>query len=55
MCSVRPGAPDESYLIWKIEGRQGIAGDRMPDNATVMTAQDIAAIRQWILEGARNN
>jgi hypothetical protein len=55
MCSVRPGAPEESYLVWKIEGRQGILGDRMPDNATSMTAEDIATIRQWILEGAKDN
>ena len=55
MCSVRPGAPDESYLVWKTEGRQGILGDRMPDNATAMTAEDLATIRQWILEGAKNN
>jgi hypothetical protein len=55
MCSVRPGAPDESYLVWKIEGRQGILGNRMPDNATIMTAEDIATFRQWILEGAKDN
>ena len=55
MCSVRGGAPEESYLIWKIEGRSGILGDRMPDNASPMTAEDIATLRQWTLEGARNN
>lgn len=55
LCSVRPGAPDESYLVWKIEGRFGISGDRMPNDASPMNEQDIAKIRQWILEGARNN
>jgi hypothetical protein len=55
VCSVRPGAPDESYVIWKIEGRAGIEGVRMPNVGSPMTAQDIALFRQWILEGARNN
>lgn len=55
MCSIRSGAPDESYLIWKVEGRSGILGDRMPNDASPMTVEDIATLRQWILEGARNN
>jgi hypothetical protein len=55
MCSVRPGAPDESYVIWKVEGRSGIVGARMPSASAPMTPQDIATLRQWILEGARNN
>jgi len=55
MCSVRPGAPDESYMIWKVEGRVGITGERMPLDANPMTDEDIATLRQWILEGARDN
>ena len=54
ICAVKPGDPDQSYIIWKIEGRSG-TGERMPKGLAPMSAQDIATFRQWILEGARNN
>jgi hypothetical protein len=55
MCEVKPGDPDNSYLIWKVEGHSGIQGVRMPKDRPAMSAQDLQLLRQWVLEGARNN
>jgi mono/diheme cytochrome c family protein len=52
---VAPGNPDQSYLVHKIEGRTTIAGLRMPQLQTALTADEIAVIRQWIQGGALNN
>ena len=58
-----PGQPDGSYLVQKVEGTPGIAGVLMPQGcpgsplggAQCLTADNIAAIRQWITECAQNN
>jgi hypothetical protein len=62
MCAVKPGDPDASYLLWKVEGRAGILMQRMPlgcvsspDPNDCVSASDVALVRAWILEGARNN
>ena len=55
MCEIKPGDPDHSYIIWKLEGHPGIQGARMPKDRTPMTSDDLQLLRQWILEGARNN
>ena len=52
---VTPGDSDMSYLVHKIEGRAGIAGQRMPPGGAPLSDQQIAAIRRWIDAGARNN
>jgi hypothetical protein len=52
---VIPNDPDGSYLIQKIEGAPGIAGDRMPQGGPYLTAAQISVIRQWIAQGAQNN
>ena len=60
---VRPGAPDQSYLVRKIEGGPDIAGELMPqgcpgnplNGAVCLSADDIAAIRTWITECALDN
>ena len=56
---VAPGDPDSSYLVWKIEGQgpngEVIIGERMPPPSAgelPLTTEEIADIRQWILEGA---
>lgn len=49
---VRPGDPDASYLIQKIEGTAAIGG-RMPLNGPPLPQATIAVIRQWIVEGAQ--
>ena len=52
---VIPGNPDGSYLIQKVEGAPGIAGDRMPRFGPFLTAGQIEIIRRWIELGAANN
>jgi hypothetical protein len=52
---VRPGQPDSSYLVWKIEGTSGIAGGRMPSGLSPLSAEEIQAIRDWIADGALQN
>ncbi|MFQ5680096.1 MAG: hypothetical protein ACE5HP_11640 [Gemmatimonadota bacterium] len=52
---VDPGKPDSSYVVWKIEGRAGITGGRMPLGLPPLSAAQIQAIRGWIENGARND
>jgi len=60
---VKPGAPDQSYLVRKIEGGPNIFGTIMPqgcpgsplNGAQCLSSDDMAAIRQWISECALDN
>jgi hypothetical protein len=55
---VKAGAPDESYMVMKLEGTHldnGGAGARMPFAAPPLEAEKIEMIRRWIAEGAREN
>ena len=60
---IKPGKPDDSYLVQKIEATPGIAGIPMPqgcpgsplNGAQCLSADDISAIRQWITECAQAN
>ncbi|MGB9774390.1 MAG: c-type cytochrome domain-containing protein [Bacteroidota bacterium] len=47
-----PGDPDHSILVERIDGR---LSPRMPLYRDTLNANQIHGIRQWILEGARNN
>ena len=49
---VAPDDPDNSYLVQKIQGIAAI-GDRMPLGQSPLTSDMIAAIRQWIVDGAK--
>lgn len=49
---IAAGNPDNSYLVQKIEGRAAI-GARMPLGGPYLDAATIAAIRQWIADGAK--
>jgi hypothetical protein len=51
---VKPDDPDNSYLYLKITGAPGIVGGQMPLGETPLPASTIAAIRQWIINGAPN-
>jgi hypothetical protein len=51
---VKPGDPDNSYMVHKIEGLPGISGGRMPLGETPLPQATIDAIRQWITNGAPN-
>lgn len=50
---VAPGLPDNSKLIWSIEGRS--AYPMPPIGYRPLTKNQIAGIRTWIKEGAKNN
>lgn len=52
---VVPSDADNSYLIWKLEGNSGIAGDQMPRGGTLLTTAQISVVRQWIDAGAMDN
>ena len=60
---VKPGAPNDSYLLQKVENAPGIAGVEMPQGcpgtplggAVCPSADEITAIRTWIMECAQNN
>jgi methionine-rich copper-binding protein CopC len=49
---VKPGDPDNSYLVMKIEGRAAVGG-RMPLGGPPLSSSAIAEIRQWITDGAQ--
>jgi hypothetical protein len=51
---VKPGDPDSSYMVRKIEGEAGISGGQMPLGETPLPQATIDAIRQWITNGAPN-
>ena len=51
---VRPGDPDLSYLVQKIEGRAAVGG-RMPLNSPPLPQATIDVIRQWIADGAQRS
>lgn len=48
---VKPGDPDNSYLVQKIEGHAAI-GAQMPLGEPPLTADTVSAIRQWVTDGA---
>jgi len=48
---VRPGDPDNSYLVLKLEGSATV-GEQMPQGGPPLDAAAIAAIRNWITNGA---
>ncbi|MFZ0389166.1 MAG: hypothetical protein WAN36_01820, partial [Calditrichia bacterium] len=52
---IRPGDPDNSYLVLKIEGDQQIQGERMPRGRSPLPQEQIDIIRQWIANLAVGN
>ena len=55
---VKPGQPDESYLIAKLTGRQFAAGGRgfsMPIGFSPTTPRQLEIFRHWIKQGAPRN
>lgn len=48
---IKPGDPDNSYLVQKIEGHAAI-GAQMPFGGPPLPAATIAVIRQWVADGA---
>lgn len=55
---VKPGAPDRSYMLMKIEGthlKNGGMGARMPFGGPPLDKATIEMIRAWIAAGAPEN
>ena len=52
---VIPSDPDKSYLLHKLEGRAGIAGERMPKGGPFLTSDEVEIVSQWIADGALDN
>ena len=55
---VKAGAPDQSYLLAKLNGTQvqaGGSGVQMPYGAAPLTQAQTSLIQQWISQGAPNN
>jgi hypothetical protein len=53
---VLPGNPDNSYLIHKVQGTQGIVGVRMPFNGPPFLSDgQIQILKRWIELGAPRN
>jgi hypothetical protein len=55
---VKPGKPDESYLVHKLEGTQSAVGGKglqMPIDSGPLSRQEIEMIRAWIAAGARDD
>jgi hypothetical protein len=47
------GNPARSFLLNKLTGQMEFGeGDLMPQNASPLTAEEIALVRQWIAAGA---
>lgn len=59
MLRIKPGDPDNSYLVHKIQGTQaqvGGLGRRMPlTGPPFLTDEQIHTIKEWIRQGALNN
>ena len=49
---VKPGDPDNSYIIIKLTDGAGIVGSQMPLGETPLSQATIDVIRQWITNGA---
>ena len=53
---VKPGDPEGSYLLHKIDGRSTIINLRMPRSSpSFLTAGQILAVKRWIEIGAPRN
>ena len=44
------GQPDQSELIWRLEGTNNLS--RMPQGQAPLTLSEIEMVRQWIAQGA---
>lgn len=53
---VAPGQPDQSYLIFKLQGSGAcLSGSRMPKAMPALSPAQLQLFRDWIANGAPNN
>jgi hypothetical protein len=65
MARVKPGAPDQSFLMYKLDGDfscKGLTcdphlgcGTSMPQASSLLSADERDLIRRWIAQGAQND
>lgn len=58
MARIKPGQPDQSYLIHKLQGTHrtvGGSGERMPLSGAPLPQAQIDLIRTWVANGAPRN
>lgn len=65
MARVKPGAPDQSFLMYKMDGDfscKGLTcdatlgcGTSMPQSSPLLSADERNLIRRWIAQGAKND
>ncbi|MBD3165786.1 hypothetical protein GF324_04250 [bacterium] len=49
---VVPGEPENSELVWRVKGEQGVP--QMPAGGSAVSPEDVEAIEQWITDGAQS-
>jgi hypothetical protein len=52
---VEPGAPEKSYLVHKLTGKNLCSGSQMPKAGTSIPQRELEAITAWICAGAKKN
>ena len=52
---IKPGDPNNSYVVQKLEGAAGISGVRMPFGGPYLDQATIDKVRAWVTAGAQNN
>jgi len=52
---IKPGDPNNSYVVQKLEGAAGISGVRMPFGGPYLDQATIDQVRAWVTAGAQNN
>jgi len=52
---IKPGDPNNSYVVQKLEGAAGISGVRMPFGGPYLDQATIDQVRGWVTAGAQNN
>jgi len=52
---IKPGDPNNSYVVQKLEGAAGISGVRMPFGGPYLDQATIDQVRAWVTAGAANN
>jgi hypothetical protein len=56
MMRIAPGDADASVLVAKVEATEpGMFGSPMPQQFTPLSAEEIATLETWIVEGAQDN
>lgn len=64
MMIVKPGDPNESFLMKKLDGSHcvldkecqgGTCGEQMPNKNTQLSVEERDKVRRWIAQGAKND